>query len=225
MGEVKDRISINRYAKKETRRNGAGFETSWYLRISRLYSGGYYYEREYKTENIFDERTYTYDTNSLNPIRQWKEGQATRMHIYSGRRFVIAVKELIIEWEDYQTEVSGYVHCKSCSDLVEKSELFHHTSEISVDDEYKFENNTKQLLRFVKSPGLRYTNITIQKEDLEFFPIDLNHCDTVSIQEKLDHFNLEVRREHCLECELRPLFDNEHLPIKHAHITVEVYLQ
>ena len=224
MSEEEGRISINRYAKKETKKNDKGFATSWYFWICRLYSSGIYSDREYKTEKISNQRRYTYDASkSCDAILKSENGEERKMVGFS---FYIAVKELIIEWEDYQTEVSGYVHCKSCLDLYEESDLFHHVKAESIGDGYKIENNAKQLLRFVKSPGLRNTNIRINEEDLEFSPIDLNHCDTVSIREQVDSYrNLTVRREHRLECELRPLFDNEPLPIKHAHITVEFYLQ
>ena len=88
-------------------------------------------------------------------------------------------------------------------------------------------NDAKQLLRFVKSPGLKTTNINIQKEDLEFFPIELNQCETEKeISEEMVGKSLQVRRIHQLDCEIRPLFDQKQpLPIKYAHITVEIYLQ
>lgn len=92
-----------------------------------------------------------------------------------------------------------------------------------------------RLFRFVKSPGLRTTNIKIGKEDLEFFPIQLNRCrvDDLIEKESVSGFDgkkyLEVLRKHCLDLQIIPLFHNDPnerlLPIKHAHITVEIYLQ
>ena len=92
------------------------------------------------------------------------------------------------------------------------------------------ENEVKNLLTFVKSPGLKTTIIKIKKEDLEFFPIDISQCQIVNLHEKKieghNFVQLETRMEHKLECEIRSLFDvNEVLPIKHAHITVEIYVK
>ena len=236
MSKVIGRIAINRYAKKETRKQKQGSGTSWNFLITRLYSDVEYYEREFKREEILGKQKYIYDlTKSPHPIPNslfcHESEDFTRLHVYSCLKFYIAVKELIIEWKDYQTEASGYVHCECCSDPIYESDWFKHPTgsinEISEDEEYKFENNAKQLLRFVKSPGIRHTNIMLDKENLEFFPIDLKNCKTVSIIEDVATScnYLQVKREHHLECEIRPLFDSEPLPIKSAHITVEIYLQ
>ena len=225
MKEEHGRITINRYAKKETRKKNQGPETSWYLYISRLYSGGRYYKGEYKIEKNFPERGFTYDITTANNPMGSSLSNPSSLDTFSGWRFFIAVRELIIEWDDYQREVSGYIHCKGCADLVEESRWLIHSKENSDDDRYKLENNGKQLLRFVKSPGLKNTNMKIKKEDLEFFPIDLNQCDIAALYEEEHGKCLQVRREHHLECEIRPLFDNEPLPIKYAHITVDVFLQ
>ena len=39
------------------------------------------------------------------------------------------VKELTIEWQDYQTEVSGYITCKACADLIDGSPWYKHVIE------------------------------------------------------------------------------------------------
>ena len=80
----------------------------------------------------------------------------------------------------------------------------------------------------MKSPGLKTTNIKVVKEDLEFFPIELKQCEVKSVieEEMVVGKSLQVRREHQLDCEIRPLFDKKQpLPIKYAHLTVEIYLQ
>ena len=149
------------------------------------------------------------------------------LDILHGWLFHIAVKELTIEWQDYQREFSGYIYCEACEDRTDESSWYKRIiedSELSDPDQDK----TKELLRFVKSPGLRTTNIKINKGDLEFFPIKLNKCKVLKQYHKevMNGEFLEIRREHQLECEIRPLFDEkQNLPIKNAHITVEIYLK
>ena len=92
------------------------------------------------------------------------------------------------------------------------------------------ENKVKNLLTFVKSPGLKTAIIKIKKEDLEFFPIDISQCQIVNrLENKIKGYNfekLEKRMEHKLCCEIRSLFDeNKVLPIEHAHIAVEIYVE
>ena len=41
-----------------------------------------------------------------------------------GTKYRIAVKELIIEWTDYQSEFSGCIHCEACEDPLLNSEWF-----------------------------------------------------------------------------------------------------
>ena len=204
MREIIGRITISRYSKVFKRiRHDDPFSDRpfWYLWITRLYSGVRYFEGEYKTKN---------------------DG------FFSDWKFYIAVKELIIEWEDYQAEIEGYVHCKACEDLIDQSEWFNHCSENSNSENSDINrlenpNDSKQLLRFVKSPGLKTTNIKVQKEDLQFFPVNLKQCGVESVNEEeiVVGKSLQVRREHRLDCEIRPLFDNQRLPIANAHITVE----
>ena len=84
------------------------------------------------------------------------------------------------------------------------------------------EKDSKQLLRFVKSPGLKTTIVKVDKEDLKFYPLDLRLCRIARSAESI----LEIRKELMLECDIRSLFDeNEVLPIKHAHITVEIHVK
>ena len=234
--EVKGHITISRYAKKETRRKSwrkidefnPNFETRWYLWITRLYSGVRYFEGEYKIEKRNSEEKFFYGLEkTMHPIHASSFDKKLVSKAIFSWKFYIAVKELIIEWEDYQAEIAGYVHCEACEDLIDQSEWFNNADRNS---EYKYENlnDAKQLLRFVKSPGLKTTNIKIQKADLEFFPIDLKRCkvERITEEEMVANKSLQVRREHHLDCEIRPLFDGtQPLPIKYAHITVEIHLQ
>ena len=83
--------------------------------------------------------------------------------------------------------------------------------------------DTNQLLRFVKQPGLKTTYIKKDQEELDFYPIDLNKC---KIATEIKKSNDTTIRENNLECELRSLWkENEKLPIKHAHITVEIVVK
>lgn len=74
----------------------------------------------------------------------------------------------------------------------------------------------------MKSPGLKTTIVKIDTPDLNFQPVDLKLCRVARTAES----NSEMRREHMLELDIRSLFDeNEVLPIKHAHITVEIHIK
>ena len=264
MKEIQGRVTICRYAKRVSKLEalrGEGYpkyninkkylEDCWYLWITHLYSVVHYSENEY--DSSIDESLSPFRCPSNRPKRYMYAVDKTMQPMlglsfvkkqehdtksFYGRKFYIAVKEVIIEWEDYQEEIAGYVHCEAREDLVGDSEWYNkpNTPWFNKPNDNKYQNpsDSKQLLRFVKSPGLKTTNIKICKEDLEFFPIDLENCRKQSvIEEELVKATryLEVRREHHLGCELRPLFEstdtetNEILPIKHAHITVEIYLQ
>ena len=61
MHEIKGRITISRYAKKEARKKRQGYETRWHLWITRLYSGVRYFEGEYKIDKPNSEDKYIYD--------------------------------------------------------------------------------------------------------------------------------------------------------------------
>ena len=229
MREIKGRITISRYAKKEVRKKRQGSEARWHLWITRLYSGVRYFEGEYKIEKLNSANKYIYDVEkTIHPIHVSSFTKTLVSKAIFSWKFYIAVKELIIEWEDYQAEIAGYVYCKACEDLIDQSEWFNHADENFDGQKFENPNDSKQLLRFVKSPGLKTTNIMVLKEDLEFFPIELKQCEVKSVieEEMVVGKSLQVRREHQLDCEIRPLFDKKQpLPIKYAHITVEIYLQ
>lgn len=126
---------------------------------------------------------------------------------------LIAVKELIIEWDDYQTEVSGVVSCADCL-------LFSRTRRL-VDS---------NLLRFVKPPGRKTCFITVPDEEMKFIPLRADKFEMLSKHTPVEtNRSLIVKRKHTIipneniELKLKPLFDeNTVLPIKNAHITVEL---
>ena len=70
-------------------------------------------------------------------------------------QYSLAVKELIIEWDNYQTENCGYIHCDAIEDVISKNARSYHTK---VDEDRKREQNMKQLLRFIKSVEIRISN-------------------------------------------------------------------
>lgn len=95
---------------------------------------------------------------------------------YTFCRFFIAVKELITEWQDYQTEVCGYIHCDACEDFIDKSLHFNHAILDETEMQGKNKKACKEILRFVKSPGLKTTVVKVNAADLKFHPIDLKPC-------------------------------------------------
>ena len=247
MKEIQGRITVSRHAVGQEVKRGNSAENvehRWYLWITRLYSCVNYREGEYKIETNGSEEKVIYNLQkTAHPMHKSSLKEANQPRLYPNNmghidsyfpklKFYIAVKELIIEWEDYQAEVAGYVYCQACEDPIDKSDWFNHENENSDENKYENPNDSKQLLRFVKSPGLKTTSIKIGNEDLVFLPIELKNCEVKSgnQEEYIDYSSnkpyLQVRREHHLDCEIRPLFDaTQRLPIKHAHITVEIHLQ
>ena len=125
-------------------------------------------------------------------------------------KYSIAVNELLIEWEDYQNEVCGYVECLSCEDEILLNQTKRRSSVYWADKKPEYHNlkKDKQILRFVKPPGRKFTHIRI--EDRKFYGLELDSSST---------------RMHEIQCALRSMFDeNEVLPIKNAHLTVEIKL-
>ena len=219
MNEVQERVSICRYAEKQIETDEKQKpQTIWHFDIARVYSGQMVWNND-SGETVMD---------TLRPIYFAGADKDTEMKIAESVRdkralqWNVAVKELIIEWEDYQTEVSGYIYCSACEDHIEQSIWLRHAIK-------KGDNDVKQLLRFVKSPGVKTTNIKVNQENLDFFPLDINQMEVeevlMSKKKKFDTFT-DIVRIHKLECELRHLFDADQiLPIKYAHLTAEIYLQ
>ena len=132
-------------------------------------------------------------------------------------KYSLAVQELIIEWNDSQTEMCGYIHCDAIEDAISKNARSYHTK---VDEDRKREQNMKELLCFVKPPGRKTSFIQIPTNELRFASLDMKKFKTHRTDRyQTDSFN------HDVEISLKPLFDaNEVLPIKHSHITVEIHI-
>ena len=127
----------------------------------------------------------------------------------------LAVKELIIEWNDYQTEICGYIHCEAIEDAISKNARSYHTK---VDEDRKRGQNMKELLRLVKSPGRKTSFIKVPNDELNFVHLDMKKFKT----QRTDRFRTDSFN-HDVEISLKSLFNaNEVLPIQHAHITVEL---
>ena len=80
----------------------------------------------------------------------------------------IAVKELIIEWEDYQTEACCYVQCDAIKEQCDYK--FDINGSLIIDESQR--KVMKPLLRFVKQSGLRTTFIQIPGEKKYFSQLD-----------------------------------------------------
>lgn len=223
MSETNGRISIRTNAKffnkqsQEIQNEVPGnINGKWILPIARLFSGS---EKYLPGSKVYR------DNDGLVYAASYSDSVIETGNMSVGGKFHIAVKELIIEWEDYQAEVAGYIHCGVCVDLMKKSKILNPALKgpgVSTES-----NEIQNLLTFVKAPGLKTTLTKINKEDLEFFPIDIEQCEVINLVEKIKKYynaeELETRKEHKLECEIRSLFDeNKVLPIRHAHITVEI---
>ena len=122
---------------------------------------------------------------------------------FPGSQYFITVNELVIEWENDQNEVCGYVECLDCEDEVLKNQNRGINWVEKNPKHYDLEKD-KQILRFVKPSGEKITIIKIENQ-------------------KYYGLELEGPGMHEIECAIKPMFDeNEVLPIKNAHITVEI---
>ena len=121
---------------------------------------------------------------------------------------------------DYQTEACGYIQCDGIQDPTEY--YLNMNGSLEKDQNHrKPGQNMIQLLRFVKKPGLKTTFIQIASEDMNFLTLDMK---LIRIHfADLRHSNKFVRTDD-IKLRLHSLFDdNEILPIKNAHITVEIH--
>jgi len=155
------------------------------------------------------------------------------------RKYYIAVKNLIIEWQDYQDEVAGFVSCSGVHDTVANSNWIRHAvspapTQPNMPEAHPMQQqNFKQLLHFVKLPGRKTTFVKIPTDELQYVKIDLNNCPiTTEFSPDIQLKSSWVRtpedkaRIHEFRCELKSLFDEtEILPIKHAHMTVEIIIK
>ena len=123
--------------------------------------------------------------------------------VFFGSQYSIAVKELLIEWEDYQNEVCGYVECLDCEDEVLKNQN-QGIHWVDKNPKHCDLEKDKQILRFVKPAGQKITFLKIENQ-------------------KYYGLELEGPGLHEIQCAIKPMFDeSEVLPIKNAHITVEI---
>ena len=138
-------------------------------------------------------------------------------------KIAIAVKELVIEWDDYQIEACGYIQCDGVQDLTEyflnmNGLLERHPAG------RKSGQNMVQLLRFVKKPGLKTTFIQIAKENMNFQILDMKLFPSFSSEGFSSESDNRLVRIDDIKLQLKSLFDeNAILPIKNAHITVEIH--
>lgn len=137
------------------------------------------------------------------------------------------MKELIIEWQDYQTEVTGCILLPGSKDNTDNwydqayDPPFNPTPTIPKLHPRQ-RHNFKQLLQFVKPPGQRTMIIQVATEQLLYLPIDLTKCERISGVRSTKYSLYQCQ----LQCKLISLFDeNEVLPIKNAHMTVEIVIQ
>ena len=129
-------------------------------------------------------------------------------------QYYIAVKELVIEWEEYQKEYCGYVECSQCECEVLKNMNSRRRWANGIEG-YINLNKDKQLLRFAKPPGIKNTFIHIPNDEEAYYGLDLPLTVRGCLQHEL----------HEIQCAIKPMFDeSEVLPIKYAHITVVIMI-
>ena len=138
---------------------------------------------------------------------------------FPGGQYYIAVKELVIEWEDYQNEYCGYVECLQCEWEVLKN-MNSEGKWVNCIQGYIDLNKDKQLLRFAKPPGIKNTFIHIPNEEEAYYGLDL----PLTVRGCLRGNGLQ-HELHEIQCAIKPMFDeSEVLPIKYAHITVVIMI-
>ena len=204
--------TLSRYASLKNKTPEEETQKFWWLPIARIYSGSEIYDYGLEKGKLKQGMVPAVVTSNHLGIRE--------MQVLDRSAYQIAVRELIIEWDDYQTEFSGYIYCYSCEDQIDRSTWLDHP--LKRDAIAQYETESKQLLRFVKQPGLKTTIVKVETPDLKFYSLDLNKC---PIEREAKNAR-EIRREHRLECEIRSLFaQDDVLSIKNAHITVELIIK
>ena len=145
-------------------------------------------------------------------------------------QYLIRIKELIIEWEDYQNEQCAYIECLQ---VMHSDNIFKKLPWISqVDNQPDIKHG--QLIRFVKPPGRKVT--FIRNEDEMLFWLDFPRSTGDFVQNIDREYETEregctltksvCERKHELLCSIKPMFDaNKILPIKNAHLTVLIARQ
>lgn len=138
---------------------------------------------------------------------------------FSGSQYFIAVKELIIEWEDTtrNREICGYIECFQCENSVSENWKWQRNWVHNM-PQFRHKSEDSQLLRFAKSRGEQTTFINIENE--KFFGLELHS------KNGTQRFSETESLQHEIQCAIKPMFDeNEVLPIKNAHITVEIIIK
>ena len=153
-------------------------------------------------------------------------------NVLKGKNYFVAVKELIIEWEDYQNEFAGFVYCSSASDNAGYESWIHpvtncqppnHRTDLPRPHAMQKEN-FKQLLHFVKPPGRKTTFVKIPTDEMQYSQIDLRKCSRSFFSTASGRAWALLRCT--LQCELKSLFaEKEILPIGNAHMTVEIVIK
>ena len=201
----------------------------------------------------------TFNRGELLPVKCRKDEYETIEKIIKGKNSVsssycyerskyhIAVKELIILWDDYQIETAGFIGCSSCENFI-KSSVWASETSFEGDNENCARVSTVafntiiidkhiKLLQFIKPPGQKMTYMKIPDSELYFLPIDLKKSQSTVVKEfgfvninvnsmQRGHSGTLTRREHQISCTIKSLFDaNEVLPIKKAHLTVEIIIK
>ena len=152
--------------------------------------------------------------------------------------FSMAVRELIIEWDDYQTEVCGYLYCRGIGDPTDPIRFMQNQAykkagggwiHTAVDEATKQNINSKQLLCFVKPPGRKTSFIRISKDEMHFYTLNMNNLEFCErALPGRAHFPVHYpdgHREFDINIQIRSLFDEkEVLPIKNAQVTVELHV-
>ena len=151
-------------------------------------------------------------------------------NVLKGKNYYVAVKELIIEWQDYQNEAAGFVYCSGASETIGYDSWIqpvmqppNHRTDLPRPHTMQKEN-FKQLLHFVKPPGRKTTFVKIPTDEMQYSQIDLRKC-TRSFFSTTTGRAWSLLR-FTLQCELKSLFDEkEILPIENAHMTVEIVIK
>ena len=151
-------------------------------------------------------------------------------NVLKGKNYFIAVKELIIEWQDYQNEVAGFVYCSASLNNMPHSTWIepvfqppNHRRGLPKPHAMQ-KDNYKQLLHFVKPPGRKTICVKIPANEMQYSPIDLQKCRVYF--SSTQNGRAWTMKRFTLECELKSLFDEkEILPIKNAHMTVEIVIK
>ena len=150
------------------------------------------------TDNLFSENAYVLGT----------EGVDT----YICLSVSIAVKEIIIEWNDlnHLTEISGVISCEDSLKYIKSKKSF-----------------DSNLIRFLKPPGRKTCLIKVPKEEMVFIELDQEKFYVKKAEEtkykSLGHCLFHIDLNQSIELKIKPLFnDKNSLPIDNAHISVEI---